>query len=236
MSIIWDLYDSIISECDTEYIILLFRKALIDDSHEAIKLMFYVRDIGNGLGKRDMGCLLMKELKKEKPKIYMKNLFYFCNTYGCFRDLFKLMDNNMIMELNFLRFTLECDLDELKNGGYITQASKWAPSEGGKYDIIAKRLAGLMFPNDCRSMQSYRKKVLTPLRNRLNIVETKITMGKWDEIEMNKVPRLAKEKYKKVFEQKHINNLFNRDNWTQTNLIESEHDLHKHLLKYIYVD
>lgn len=196
-----DLLDLTTTSAPKELITRAFRQAWNKNKQKTIQLIFYIRDIQSGLGRRDASYVLMKEVKRYAPRTYMGNLIYFCEKYGSFRDIFGLVEDGVdsLMELCYMKRTLEEDLIALQDGKYISLAGKWAPSEGGKYDIFAKKLAALLFPGSSEPMKRYRKEVLTPLRSSIGIIESKICGKDWGVIDYEKAPNHAKRKYKKMF-------------------------------------
>lgn len=155
-------------EYDRERLIDSFRRAWECDSLLTVKLIMYIRDIRNGLGRRHVSYILMNELKDKYPDTYLRYLSTFCELYGSFRDLRELANNNGIIEISLFKVCLLDDLELLRRGECISLASKWAPTEGGKYDKLAKKLASELFPDSHDCMRRYRKEVLTPLRKHID--------------------------------------------------------------------
>jgi hypothetical protein len=81
----------------------------------------------------------------------------------------------------------------------ISLVGKWLPTEGKATDTfdLAKTLATRMYPGKA-SLARYRK-TCSMLRAYLQVVETKMSMNRWDEIEPSRVPAKAMKKYRKVF-------------------------------------
>ena len=145
--------------------------------------------------------------------------------YGDWRQfhLF-LVENGMMDELWFASFEAELvDLlatrlrrDEAIVDGYlaalaedpeasvpsITLACKWAPVLGRKFGLLASRLSNYMFSNMKFDRQKAYRQMLSKLRSHksLNLVETLMTEGRWDEIDPSAVPAKAMKKYRKAFQ------------------------------------
>lgn len=192
-----------------------FRDAWQVDPNNAVKLIMYVRDIYQGLGRRNVSYMLMRELKSLSPNSYKINLKFFCEIYGCYRDIFGIIEgeDNIDIEISFMRMCLLDDIEALQRGEPISNVGKWAPSEGCKYDYFAKRLANSIFPNSYDAMRRYRREILVPLREKLDIVERKLCK-KDKNIKWETVPILAQKKYKKLFNY----NIISRNVTTQTDL------------------
>jgi hypothetical protein len=90
-----------------------------------------------------------------------------------------------------------------------TNIAKYAPTEkcyhDKKYDAVNKfcrvlgggNSSGMSRPG-AWPKSKYRK-FITKLRKSLDIVETKMSSGRWDEIDVKKVPSLARKRYKNAF-------------------------------------
>ncbi|KAI5857741.1 hypothetical protein BZA05DRAFT_330707 [Tricharina praecox] len=105
-------------------------------------------------------------------------------------------------------------LESGKNLGAISFASKWAPSLEKRLDratTIATTIAELMFTPESigqqgqpreiylkHARQHYRK-LLSSLRKPLELVETKISEKKFEEINYSRVPSIAMDRYKPLF-------------------------------------
>ena len=120
--------------------------------------------------------------------------------FGYWKDLLYFFDTPIESEMVKM-FTTQLLLDKnhLKHGiSKISLAAKWAPSEGKEYD--EKHNAVYKFCTQMRIKKAeYRKSYLTPLRQHLNIVETKLCNNDWDEVNYPHVPALAHLKYTKAF-------------------------------------
>lgn len=100
----------------------------------------------------------------------------------------------------------------------ISLCAKWAPSLEGfhdKHTFIATTIAEILFPQDRigekddsreqylkRARNHYRTFTLSPLRKALRVVERDITAQTFGNINYSRVPSLAMDKYKKLFEEK----------------------------------
>jgi hypothetical protein len=206
-----------------------FKRAWQDDANKSLRLIMYVRDIYQGLGRRNVSYILMRQLKELDPRVYRINLNFFCELYGCYRDVLGIIQegDDVDIEIGFMKMCLLDDIEALQGGEWISQAGKWAPSEGSKYDMFAKRLANVIFPGCLDAMRRYRKEILVPLREKLDIVERKLCR-KEKNINWRKVPILARKKYKHLFEA----NIISRNVTTQTDKILTEQELFTVLSHY----
>jgi hypothetical protein len=93
----------------------------------------------------------------------------------------------------------------------ISLVAKWVPSEGKKHDKVAKEIAFAMFPpkydpitgavldGSAKASLSNFRKLITSLRAKLNLVETKMSANQWGEIEPSGIPAKTMKKNRKVF-------------------------------------
>lgn len=97
----------------------------------------------------------------------------------------------------------------------LSLAAKWAPSLDLSYDkltLLCEPIARRMFPKDpeyadveedhysYRVRERYRKEVLGPLRQKLELPEVYISAKRWEELPYNRVPSVAMRRYKEIFE------------------------------------
>ena len=83
----------------------------------------------------------------------------------------------------------------------LSLVAKWVPTENTKFDReagLAKRLAGLLFSGNDKPYPLYRK-LVTPLRTHIRVVEQLTCGGRWEEIEFGNVPSRAHHLLKKAF-------------------------------------
>jgi hypothetical protein len=97
----------------------------------------------------------------------------------------------------------------------LSLAAKWAPSLDLSYDkltLLCEAIARRMFPKDpeyadveedhysYRVRERYRKEVLGPLRQKLELPEVYISARRWEDLPYNRVPSVAMRRYKEIFE------------------------------------
>lgn len=109
-------------------------------------------------------------------------------------------------------------LAQNKKGGY-SLAAKWVPTVDSPYDertLICESIARLLFPRNSRKeyekctefqynyriRKRLRKEVLSPLREKLRIVEKLLSENRYTEVQYPQVPSLAMKKHKATFEKK----------------------------------
>ena len=112
------------------------------------------------------------------------------------------------------------DLEALKEGKVhdISLAAKWAPSLDLSYDqrtLLCEAIARRIFPKEAypeyadiedqhqyvfRVRDRYRKEVLAPLRQKLELPEVYMSAKRWEQLPYNRVPSVAMKIYKEIFE------------------------------------
>lgn len=110
------------------------------------------------------------------------------------------------------------DVQALKDGKVfdISLAAKWAPSLDLSYDrrtLLCEAISRHLYPKEAhpeyagledhhyvfRVRDRYRKEVLTPLREKLELPEVYMSARRWEELPYNRVPSVAMKLYKDIF-------------------------------------
>jgi hypothetical protein len=178
---------------------------------DTVKILMNWRDCRGGKGDHRGFLVAFAYLSNHYSEWFYSNL-HLLHEYGSYLDyvkLWHLVDNietkKAIMDL--LVDTLKNDIVSLEDNSSVSLLAKWLPSEKYKWD----RYNNNKFVYElCRSffrirrvdnnhLKMLRKQVIAPLRNQIKIVESKMCSKKFDEIEYEKVPSVAMNKYKKAF-------------------------------------
>ena len=206
----------------------ILKKVLVEawkeDATSTMACLLYARDCRSGKGEKLVVYKSLAFLRMRKPRTYLMNLPLFVEV-GYFKDLLLLTemleaDNHStygeetFVELELLATVLREDIElmdayealvakgEKAKLPSLSLASKWAPSEKKHFDKYAKVLAGILFRNDKskKTQLSKYRKAMGRLRKHLDIVEKKMSEGKWEEISYTAVPAMASKNYRKAFE------------------------------------
>lgn len=178
--------------------ILLFKNAFEEAPLLALKCLFYLRDIRGGQGERRFFRVCLKWLAIHYSDIVRKN-FDNIAEYGRWDDFYTLVDTPMEKEMfKFIRNQINLDL-ESKTPSLL---AKWLKSEN------TSSAESCMLGNKTRialglSHKQYRK-VLSHLRQKINIVERLMSANQWDKIEFDKIPSKAGLIYKNAFARRDI--------------------------------
>lgn len=167
----------------------LFDEAYKEDSTLAMRLLFYVRDIRGGQGSRAVFRDIMKHLAYTRPQLVIKNLDNFLY-YGRGDDILCLLDTPIKKDvIAWIDQALSYDLGNCAFGRKVSLLGKWLPSENAS-SPITKRYAKMIIKGTRLSPKQYRK-ILTNLRKKINIVETKMSDNQWEDIDYSTLPSKA---------------------------------------------
>jgi len=163
-------------------------QALAEDKLLAIKCLFYLRDSRGGAGERRTFREALKILSNYNPEETLK-LLPLIPDYGRWDDIFYL-DN-----IDFSGFLKEQIAKDIKTDK-PSLLGKWLPSENA--GTKSKKLARQIRKYLGYSSKNYRK-LLSLLRNKIDIVETKLSEKNYKDIDYSKLPSKAGMIYKDAF-------------------------------------
>lgn len=198
-----DLFMLLERNISDEYINEFITSAWNYDKIKTIAIIFNCRDRVNGKKEKNCSNRCMLWLRKNYNDIYKLNIKNYIDKYGCWKDLIYISsiinDNNYELKL-FAKQLIE-DKKNLEENKCVSLCAKWAPSErDNKLKKISFKIANFLYKKDkSKIMEKYRKEYLTPLRNKLNIIEIMMCSKNWNDINYNIVPANAIKKYKKAF-------------------------------------
>ena len=198
-----DLYAKIggMRKRDASAIISDWKAARQENPTLADNLILYARNIRDcGLGERRIGRILLAELGRIDSEKVIRNLQTIVDT-GRWDDLFIFLNGKYpVIEAKvweFIANQLRADAQGAAKNQPISILAKWMPSintssqETRKLGRRACRYLGL-------TERTYRK-TLAKLRAHIGVVETKMSAGKWDEIDFESVPSVAMSRYIKTY-------------------------------------
>lgn len=170
-----------------------FVKAYAETPELAIKWMFYVGDIREGLGERRLFRILLKYVISQ-----YKHLIQYIGEYNRFDSLFELFDTDAEKDMiEFVKKQLKEDLVAANNNKSCSLLAKWMPSANTSSKSTVAKAHKLMTALGMRPVQ-YRK-MLSKLRKHINIVEAQMCAQKWTDINYEQVPSKANILYKNAF-------------------------------------
>lgn len=196
-----DYFSKMIRGIDEVNSIRLFSNAYDEDKLLALKNLFHARDIRGGSGERNIFRIQMKWLIENYPLVAQHNMKHI-STYGRWDDIivcFMGTELEKIM-LDFICDQLNEDMTNSKEGKSISLLAKWLPSENSSLDRSLKGVFRKVAKNMNLSYKDLRQVYITPLRNYIEIVETKMSEKKWEEINLEHVPSQAMKHLKNAFQ------------------------------------
>ena len=182
-----DLFFKTVRGISQDYLFQLLDKSWEVSPRDTLRTMFYVRDCRGGKGERKIFWSFMTWLWNKDQTLFEKNIPC-VPFYGSFRDLRMLLD--MVPEELIISYWCDVigkDVEGLNRNENITLAAKWIPIQDGRF---------------CRKMNLTHKlfrKMIRLLREKLDIVECKMSAGEWEKIYFEKVCSLSMKRYSKAF-------------------------------------
>lgn len=174
----------------------LFLKAYHEDKALAVKITFYLRDIRNGLGERNLFRMIFNTLADFYPDV-AEQLIPYIPVYGRYDDLFCALQSPVRESvISFVRKQLDKDLANLEKGKPVSLLGKWLPSENAS-SVQTKELASEIRTELGLTHGQYRQ-MLSLLREG-TIVETSLVHKDYS-FDYSKLPAGAFHKYRKAFE------------------------------------
>lgn len=176
-----------------EEIVNDFIKAYAENPEIALKWMFYVGDIREGLGERRLFRILIKNVLPMH-----KNLIEFIGEYNRFDSLLELFGTDAEKEmLAFVSKQLKSDIKASLENKPCSLLAKWMPSINTS--SVTARLYAKKFCKAFGKTEKEYRKMLTEMRAYIDVIEQKMCAGEWNKIEYSKVPSKANLLYKNAF-------------------------------------
>lgn len=185
----------------------LFQKAFDADPQNAIRVLFYLRDIRGGQGERSVFRYILSQLDED----FVNKIAHYIPEYGRWDEV---PVNRFTVE-TLIAKQLEEDMSNMKAGKSISLLAKWLPSENaGKASLFeARKVAQLLgwvgepkeknidettfkrVPN----LRTYRKNITGLRKYYDNFLERLMSEKRWGEIDYSTLPSQAHKKHVKAF-------------------------------------
>ena len=173
-----------------------FKNALIENDDIALANLLYTLDIRNGKGERALFKSYFKALI-EMNKNYAIQILPYISELGRWDYVFEGI-GTVIEETvyDFVKAYLMMDIKNYNDNKPVSLLAKWLPSikTHNKKNYFAVKLVKKLGLTE----KEYRK-ILSKLRDKLNIVEKHITNKEYEKIDYISVPSKAMVKYKNLF-------------------------------------
>ena len=180
-------------------ILNLWRRAFSCQPQEAIKLLFYFRDVRGGQGERRIFRIILHDLAKNNTP-GVANLIPLIPEYGRWDDLYCTIDTPVEpITWSIVGRQLTEDLHNYTQNQPISLLAKWLKSERthGKTNAL-----GLRTRKALRLTSKEYRKTLSIFRKHIDVVERNMSLGNWKAIDLEKVPSQAMMKYRNCFKTK----------------------------------
>lgn len=179
-----------------DHIQAIFAKAFAEDRLLATKVAFYIRDVRGGQGQRKSFRAVLNWLARNAPSVVRKNLAIVPN-YGRWDDILSLLGSPVEKDvIKLVSNVLASDLEQVKINQNVSLLGKWMPSENASNKQTRDKARKLRKALEL-SPRAYRK-MLSLLREKINIIERLMCAGKWTQINYEHVPSRAMMAYRKA--------------------------------------
>lgn len=171
-----------------------FKDVWFEDKELALKFLFYIRDVREGVGERRLFRVILPEIAYQLDN----RVFDWIMEYGRADDLFVFFGTEKEKDMiNYVMNKLREAMKNSQDNKSISNLAKWMPSINCSSNKT-KELARKFIKAFEISEKSYRK-LLAYLRSYANVVETKTCQNNWKDINYSAVPSLANLKYRNAF-------------------------------------
>lgn len=168
----------------------------------AVKWLFYASDVRGGLGERRLFRVIMKYLAEEHTDIALAVLDLIPE-YSRWDNLIILLEcnndiiANRVLEIICEQLCVDLKVIRSKSGQPISLLGKWMPSINASSKDTKRR--GKILADYLKLTERQYRKMLSELRNYLDVVERKMSAGQWDKINYSSVPSRSNLIYNKAF-------------------------------------
>lgn len=182
---------------DVGEIMKLVNRAYVENPDYTLRILFYARDIRQGLGERRVFRISMKYLGSAYPESIVKNLNLFPE-YGRWDDLLVLYPYRDFKGaiINIVKSQLDNDLKSMQADEPVSLLAKWLPSVNASNEQTIRLAKGLS-KGLGMSYKEYRQ-TLSKLRKYIDIIENRLRTKDYT-FEYEKQPSKAMLKYTKAF-------------------------------------
>jgi len=194
-----DLFSTIgsLREADKMRIHTLFEEAYAQDPLFATKILFYARDIREGLGERKTFRALLNYAANHHPEVIRPNLDLI-GVFGRYDDLYSLIGTRLENDMwDAMRKQFKEDLKNLHQGNAISLLAKWIKTADAS--SAETRCLGILTAQKLGYPVYNFKRIVRSMRKRIGVVESLMSAGRWDEIKYSAVPSRAMKIYSKAF-------------------------------------
>lgn len=176
---------------------MLFDEAVKQDPLIATKILFYARDIREGLGEREVFRYILNYAAKAYPNLIINNIDLI-GVFGRYDDLYALIDTPLEDKMwEVMKNQFEEDLRNMEAGNAVSLLGRWVKTADAstantrELGILTARKLGY-------SVYNYKRKYRA-LRKYIGVIEGLMCTGQWDKINYSEVPSRAMTIYRNAF-------------------------------------
>ena len=178
-------------------IVEMFLEAFAENEETALKMLFYLRDVREGLGERNTFRVICRYLADHRTEAMRRNLNYIPE-YGRWDDMYVFVGTKLekdAFEIMLAQFKRDCE--NCLAGNKISLLAKWLKSANSKNKETRK--LGLLTIKYFGTTETDYRKVLSTLREYLNVTEQKMSANEWDRIDYESVPSVCHNRNRNAF-------------------------------------
>lgn len=194
-----DLYGTIgaLRSRPVQEVLSLFSEAYKEDPLVATKILFYARDIREGLGERKVFRDILEYLAIYHPEAVLPNIDLI-GVYGRYDDLYCLIGTPLEEDMwKSMKKQLLEDIENAEKNRAISLLAKWIKTPDASSEKT--RQLGIRTAKKLGYSVYAFKRILRKLRKHIGVVEALMSAGKWDEIKYPEVPSRAMMIYRNAF-------------------------------------
>ena len=159
---------------------MLFDEAVKQDPLIATKILFYARDIREGLGEREVFRYILNYAAKAYPHLIINNIDLI-GVFGRYDDLYALIDTPLEDKMwEVMKNQFEEDLRNMGAGNAVSLLGRWVKTADAstantrELGILTARKLGYSVYNYKRNYRALRKYI--------GVIEGLMCTGQWDKI------------------------------------------------------
>lgn len=174
-----------------------FEPAIIEDADYALKYLFYLGDIRQGIGERRTFKILLRKIA-ENYRVLLRKVVATIPEYTRWDYILDLLNTSYRDEvLEIIRNQINEDWNNMLDGKSVSLCAKWLKSINTS-SVASRKIAMDVANGLGLSAKKYRQ-TLSKLRKYINVVEVKMSAKEWEKIDYNTVPSKANLNYKNAF-------------------------------------
>ena len=194
-----DLFGTIgsLRSADNLRIERLFEEAYKEDPLIATKILFYARDVREGLGERKTFRHLINYISDNYPEALKENI-PLIQFFGRWDDLYCIMGTQLEDDMwQVMKDQFTNDIHNMEAGDTVSLLAKWIKTP----DASSKktRALGIMTAKKLGYSVYDFKRILRRLRKYIDVTEVKMSANEWDQISYPAVPSKAMTNYRHAF-------------------------------------